>query len=771
MTAERIRILRVTEQSILGGEQAHILYLLADLDPARYEQTMCSAPGGPFVEEVQRLGVAHIPVAMRGRTDLGAIRRLRSIIGEGGYDLVHLHGARAGLLGRIAARLAGAPLIVWTMHVFQPDVLQGWRRWQVPLYLLAEGLLARGFCDQIITISEDLRRRALSWERVPAGKVTTIYSYADLAAFAGPSDRAATRRQLGVPPEVPLVCTVGRLCVQKGVDDFLRAAARVRAQMPQVRFLVVGDGPLRGELASLAGQLGLDGCLTFTGHRSDVPQILLASDLFATATHWEGFGKVNVEAMAAGKPLVSTDVGPIPEVAGGYRGAILVPPRAPEAFAQALLTILRDLPAYTRRAEAGREQALARFGREALAQRTGELYERLIARALARTRQVGLRMRIGISTFALSGRLGMAGSGRYVLGLVGALAALDHGHELVLLGNRDNLGLLPASGCERVDCGRVTTVRSLRLLWEQLVLPIAVRWRRVDILHSPVFVAPLAVPCASVVSILDMTWFSRPEQHTRVKGAYFRRMIPPSVQRAQRVIAISEATMRDVVAGLGTRPDKVAVTYLGTDQAVFHPGAAGGRAEALRIRYGVQRPYVLYLGKLEPRKNLPALVRAFDAVAEQFPDHQLVLGGNPGWDVEAIYGAAVEARCAGRIRFPGFVEEADLPALYAGADLFVYPSSYEGFGFPVLEAMASGTPVITSDVSSLPEVAGDAGLLVDPADVDALAAAIHSILSDGELRRKMRIQGLQQARQFTWEETARQTLEIYREAHAELCAG
>lgn len=379
MGPERVRILRVTEQSILGGEQTHILYLLADLDRSRYEQTMCSAPNGPFVDRVRALGVRHIPVTMRGRFDLAAIGRLRQIVRDGGYDLVHLHGARAGVLGRLAARLSRTPLIVWTMHVFQPDVLHGWRRWQMPFYLLVEAILARGFCDHIITISDDLRRRTLALERVPPNKVTTIYSYPDLSAFVRLCDHDAKRRELGLPADAPVVCSVGRLCEGKGLPDFLRAAALVQRQRPEVRFLVVGDGPLRGELETLAGQLGLDGNMTFTGHRSDVADILFASDLFATATHWEGFGKVNVEAMAAGRPLVSTNVGPIPEVVGDYRGAILLPPHDPEAFAGALLAILGDLPAYARWGEEGRQRAFGLFGRQNLAQRTSELYERLIA--------------------------------------------------------------------------------------------------------------------------------------------------------------------------------------------------------------------------------------------------------------------------------------------------------------------------------------------------------------------------------------------------------
>jgi len=240
-------------------------------------------------------------------------------------------------------------------------------------------VLGRFFCDHIIAISDDMRQRAQRLQRIPPRKITTIYSGVDLAPFAHPADRVGVRREFRLPADVPLVCTVGRLCEQKGVDDFLYAAAIVHRQMPQVRFLVVGDGPLRGELESLAARLALNGCLIFTGHRGDVAQLLLASDVFATATHWEGFGKVNVEAMAAGLPLVSTNVGPIPEVIDGYRGAILVPPRDPPAMAEALLTMLRDLPAYARWGEAGREMARQRFGVDKQIARTVQLYERLLA--------------------------------------------------------------------------------------------------------------------------------------------------------------------------------------------------------------------------------------------------------------------------------------------------------------------------------------------------------------------------------------------------------
>ena len=387
----RMRILRVTEQAVLGGEQTDVLHLLAQLDPARYEQTLCTEAAGPLVDEAARLGIPHIPMCMRSRFDLAAIRRLRDIVGAGRYDIVHLHGSRAGLLGRVAARLARARIVIWTMHVFQADVLEGWGRWQAPLYLLVEALLARWFCDHIITVSHDLRERALRLESVPAHKVTTIYSHVALDCFGLAHNRAAKRMELGLSPDALVVCTVGRLCAQKGLPDFLQAAARVYAQLPEVRFLVVGDGPLRSGMEELAAKLGLTGCLEFTGYRSDVAEMMAACDVFATATRWEGMGKVLVEAMAAGRPLVSTDVGPIPEIVRGYRGAILTPPRDPQAFAGALLTVLQHLPAYARWADEDRAVARARFGGQAMAQRTSALYEQLAAGRLPAARVAGLR--------------------------------------------------------------------------------------------------------------------------------------------------------------------------------------------------------------------------------------------------------------------------------------------------------------------------------------------------------------------------------------------
>lgn len=377
-SAHKVRLLLVTEHSFLGGEAFHILTFLDNLDPG-WEMAVCSAGEGFLVDEVQKRGFRHIPIEMKSQFNLLAVWQLARIFRQGRYDIVHLHGSRAGVLGRLAAKLARVPITIWTMHIFQADILSRRRTWLKPVYLLVERLLAH-CCDHIITTSENLRERAIRLEGIDPARITAIYNdNIDLRWYDVEVDVSAKRAELGVPVDAPLVGTVGRLCIQKGMADFIQAAALVHREMPQVHFLIVGDGPLRPELETLVAGLGLTSHVHFTGYRRDVPEIMFALDVFANATHWEGLGIANIEAMLARRPLVSTNVGPIPEVVNDYRGSLLVPPREPAAMARALLTMLCDLTAYTRWGEEGRRMARQRFGVEKQIVHTLRLYERLLA--------------------------------------------------------------------------------------------------------------------------------------------------------------------------------------------------------------------------------------------------------------------------------------------------------------------------------------------------------------------------------------------------------
>jgi glycosyltransferase involved in cell wall biosynthesis len=268
----------------------------------------------------------------------------------------------------------------------------------------------------------------------------------------------------------------------------------------------------------------------------------------------------------------------------------------------------------------------------------------------------------------------------------------------------------------------------------------------------------------SVLTVHDLSYLLLPQYHSRLSGAYQRHMMPRFVRQARHIIAPSNATKRDIVAHYNIESSKITVIPEAINTNQMHPVNEVRRQE-IRRRYELPERYMLYLGTLEPRKNVIALLEAFAALIAQgrADGVQLVLAGRRGWLYKATLDRINELGLASRVQQLGFVPDEDLPALYAQAELFAFPSFYEGFGLPPLEAMACGTPVVASNTSSLPEVVGDAGLLVAPNDYMALAEAINAVIERPELRFRLRQASIKQAACFSWERTARETLALLRE--------
>jgi glycosyltransferase involved in cell wall biosynthesis len=302
-------------------------------------------------------------------------------------------------------------------------------------------------------------------------------------------------------------------------------------------------------------------------------------------------------------------------------------------------------------------------------------------------------------------------------------------------------------------------------MWEQTVLPRLVKKLDLDILHAPMHVLPVICPCQSVVSILDLAFIRYPNAFPRSQRMYLETFTRRSAHKTDAIIAISESTKRDVVELLGVSGDKVFVTPLAADPK-YQPVTEERTAEIREI-YGFGHLNAVYVGTLEPRKNILALLKAFDKARKSLTDDcKLVLAGGKGWYYDEVFALVKELGLESCVIFTGYVPAEDLPALYSAADVFVYPSLYEGFGLPPLEAMACGAPVITSNTSSLPEVVGDAGITVDPNDTGALADSIKTVLSDESLRREMSVKGLKRSTEFSWKHTAQLTFDIYRHVYS-----
>lgn len=346
------------------------------------------------------------------------------------------------------------------------------------------------------------------------------------------------------------------------------------------------------------------------------------------------------------------------------------------------------------------------------------------------------------------------GDRTYALGLGGALPALLETGDELLYYTWEPTDLAPAAQNVRP----IVLPARPRWMWTPVAFPRDLRARRADLAHVQYFVPPIA-PCPVVTTIHDIAFRRHPELFPLKHRLLLNWLIPRAAHHAAHVLTGSEATRRDLLECYDLPPDHVTVTPYAADPR-FRPEHPARAREAVRRRLGVPSPYILSVGVLQPRKNLPRLVRAYARIAGRVP-HRLVLVGKEGWANAELRAAAAALPVDREVVFTGYVADADLPALYAGADVFAYPSLYEGFGLPPLEAMACGAPVLAGNTSSLPEVVGDAGLLVDPTSDRALVEGLERLLTDPAERDRLRAAGPQRAAEFSWERTARETLAVY----------
>lgn len=299
------------------------------------------------------------------------------------------------------------------------------------------------------------------------------------------------------------------------------------------------------------------------------------------------------------------------------------------------------------------------------------------------------------------------------------------------------------------------------LTYEQIGLPLLLRKLKIDVVHSLHYTFPLLSPASRVVTVHDLTFFLWPQMHTWSRRVIFRPFIRAALRLPEAVVFVSESTRRDADQLCANQKQRRVVTRLGLGPEAFVRPIEQVIAEDLRAMH-LKQPYVLFVGTIEPRKNTAGLVKAFDAVAGGFPGLTLVLAGKMGWHGEEFERAIASAQSRTRILRLGYVNESQRQSLLASAAVLAYPSFYEGFGLPVLEAMALGVPVVTSKVSSLPEVTGDAALLVDPASTAEIARAIRALLTDADMAARLAARGVDRARKFRWSDTAAQTYAAYR---------
>ncbi|HET9495646.1 MAG TPA: glycosyltransferase family 1 protein [Chloroflexia bacterium] len=381
-----------------------------------------------------------------------------------------------------------------------------------------------------------------------------------------------------------------------------------------------------------------------------------------------------------------------------------------------------------------------------------------------------MRVAINAHLLAFSADYRQAGLSRYIYEMVRLLPGAMPGDRFTaFVGNApvppDFAAALPPN--LRLSPSRFPTQRApVRIAWEQLVLPFAARRSRSGVLFCPVNVRPVVSPCPTVVTIHDVIFLRYPKAFHPLKRMYLTAMTGWSARHAARVVTVSEATRQDVIDLLGVAPERVTTVHNGVSEQ-FRPVAHQAKREFL-ARQGVEGRVVLYVGTLEPRKNLTVLLQSFASVASKpgMEDVTLIIGGSKGWYYDEVFATAerLGLGTSGRVRFLGRVPDDDLPLWYNVATVFAYPSLYEGFGLPALEAMACGTPVVVSTTPALREVVSESGLTVDPHDTAGWAAALERLLAGGPEAERLREMGPRRASLFTWERSAAATARVLAEA-------
>jgi glycosyltransferase involved in cell wall biosynthesis len=360
-------------------------------------------------------------------------------------------------------------------------------------------------------------------------------------------------------------------------------------------------------------------------------------------------------------------------------------------------------------------------------------------------------MRIGIDARMIDN----TGIGRYLRNLLIHLARIDTQNEYIISLNKENTQPVTQPNVQFVPLAISVPLYSLR---EQYWLPFEIRKRRLDLVHYPNFDIPLIQSSPYIVTIHDLIYYLYPDQcPSRLAHYYARFMLRYATKHAHIIITDSHYSKQDLMKYFQIPEHKIQVIFPAADISATHlPERPFHKA-----KYGIVQPYILYVGKHHPYKNILTLLRAYVADPEIYDRFQLVIAGKRDARRQELYETAERLDPRKKIIFTDFVEEAELFDLYREAHLFVFPSLYEGFGLPPLEAMACGVPVITSNAASLPEVVGDAAILFDPLNVRELAAAMRAVLTNPELWNSLHHKGLQRAQQFSWETAATQLLQIY----------
>ena len=742
----KLNIMEISCRSDIGGGPEQLFKIITNLK--HVFTFFCACPNQePYYNKIINEGIPVFKLPHR-KFEIKSFLALLKWTKVNDIMVVHSHGRGAGVYARLLKLFNKRLKVVHNFHGIHIE--------KKGLALIVARLLGV-LTNKFVLVSRSEQQIAVKYGLASASKCVLIENGIQIE-----NGKQIEKEELPVsefffgslPPDSFIIGMLSRFDIIKNIPYAIRSLSDYLKSHDDVFLVIGGDGEARREIELAVSELNLQNKVILLGFINNVKHFFSLIDVYLNTSLGEAFGFSTVEAMKFGVPVVASNVYGNFDVIEDNNTGLLFPLGKPVLLEEKINILKDDKKAYDRLAKGAYGSVKKRFNLKRTIEKTRELYLSFTPDAWKK-----IKMRIGINASKIYDV--HTGVGRYTSNLSRSILKTDSKNDYYLYtpGRVGNADVAEIEGSDLEKPAVFIQNNTLRILWEQMVLPMYSRKDRLDLFHYTDHALSLLFrKCPIIITVHDIAYLRLPNLLNTSRKVYKKNILQISIKKAEVIIVDSYATKKDIVEYFGIREGKIRVIHLGVEGR-FRPI---NNVESFRLKNNLPSKMILNVGTLEPRKNVVSLIKAFNELRKKgFKDYKLVIAGNKGWLYEEIFKEVIHSDLEREVLFLGVVKDKDLPVLYNCADIFVYPSLYEGFGLPPLEAMACGIPVITSNTSSLPEVIGDAGIMVDPTDINSLCESMYILLKDKELWNRMRNMGLERSKLFSWDKTAEKILKVY----------
>ncbi|MBT6225569.1 MAG: glycosyltransferase [Candidatus Scalindua sp.] len=745
----KLNIMEISCRSDIGGGPEQLFKIISNLRSVF--NFYCACPDQePYYNKITNEGVPIFKLPHR-RFEIKSFLRLLKWTKINNIMIVHSHGRGAGVYARLLKLFNKRLKVVHNFHGIHLE--------KKGLALVVARLLGR-LTNKFVLVSESELQIAVSYGLANSSKSILIENgiqIEDGKCIDNEESPVPDIFRESIPSGSFVIGMLSRFDIIKNIPYAIRSLSSYIKSHNNVFLVIGGDGEARSEIEHTISEYNLQNKVILLGFVKNIKRFFSLIDVYLNTSLGEAFGFSTVEAMNYGVPVVASNVYGNSDVIEDNNTGLLFPLDKPVSLVERINVLKDDKKTYDCITKNASESVENRFNLDRMLNEINELYT-----SLTPFLSVSEGVRIGINVSKASEV--HTGVGRYTFNLRNSILKMNSKYDCHFYGPGNTGNDIKVDESKTQSGKPVATTQNnvLRILWEQIMLPISSRKDRIDLFHYTDHALSLfQSPQQVIITVHDIAYIRFPDLLNKSRQIYKKYILRESIKRASIIVADSYSTKRDIVEFFGINEEKIKVVHLGVESR-FRPI---GNVKEYRLKNKLPSKMILNVGTLEPRKNVITLMKAFKKLREKgFEAYKLVIAGEKGWLYTQIFKEVEHSGLKNEILFLGVVKDEDLPALYNCADIFVYPSLYEGFGLPPLEAMACGIPVVTSNTSSLPEVIGDAGIMVDPDDVNSLCETMCNLLTDKELRCQMSKNGLKRAKLFSWEKAANEILEIYDDA-------